>query len=182
MDKFLPALLLASPLVAAWAARRQRLSKRAEQAAITKAKHEAQRASSSSTGEVRGETCYCCMLAGGVRFLRPHLHRWPQSSDQVVCSDEFLAALPKTDLHVRRLSPLSTHPLGCDRSARSFFPQVHLDGSLRLSTLIELAREANVELPAYTEEGLRRLVFKDEYENLVGYLTCFAYTTAVRLC
>ncbi len=69
--------------------------------------------------------------------------------------DEFLVALPKTDLHV------------------------HLDGSLRLGTLIELAEQYHVELPAYTETGLREKVFKDTYENLGEYLAGFKYTVAV---
>ncbi len=63
--------------------------------------------------------------------------------------------LPKTDLHV------------------------HLDGSLRLSTLIELAKTYNVELPSYTEGGLKELIFKDTYESLADYLKGFRYTTAV---
>jgi adenosine deaminase len=63
--------------------------------------------------------------------------------------------LPKTDLHV------------------------HLDGSIRLTTLIELAREYSVELPSYTPEGLRDLVFKDKYASLVEYLKGFGYTIPV---
>ena len=63
--------------------------------------------------------------------------------------------LPKTDLHV------------------------HLDGSLRLTTLIELAQRQHVELPAYTESGLRELVFKPHYRNLPEYLEGFRYTCAV---
>jgi adenosine deaminase len=70
-------------------------------------------------------------------------------------SKEFIEKIPKTDLHL------------------------HLDGSLRLSTLIELAKEHNVKLPAYDEKELRRLVFKDKYESLTDYLKGFAYTTAV---
>lgn len=66
-----------------------------------------------------------------------------------------LRALPKSDLHV------------------------HLDGSLRLGTLIELARETNVTLPSQTEEGLRTLVFKERYASLEEYLQGFAYTCAV---
>lgn len=69
--------------------------------------------------------------------------------------EEFLLAVPKTDLHV------------------------HLDGSLRIPTLIDLAREYHVDLPAYTESGLRELVFKDRYANLGEYLRGFQYTTAV---
>jgi adenosine deaminase len=67
----------------------------------------------------------------------------------------FIEAIPKTDLHL------------------------HLDGSLRLPTLIELARESGVRLPAYDEAGLRRLVFKSKYADLTEYLKGFAYTTAV---
>ncbi len=66
----------------------------------------------------------------------------------------FLAELPKTDLHV------------------------HLDGSLRLGTLIELAREHKLELPSYTEGGLRETVFKDRYASLGEYLQGFKYTVA----
>jgi len=68
---------------------------------------------------------------------------------------EFLQAMPKTDLHL------------------------HLDGSLRLQTLIELAREAKVELPAWDEAGLKEKVFKPSYRNLNEYLAGFAWTTAV---
>jgi adenosine deaminase len=68
---------------------------------------------------------------------------------------EFLRALPKTDLHL------------------------HLDGSLRSPTLIELAQERHVELPAYTEEGLRQTVFLDRYADLGEYLHGFKYTCAV---
>ncbi|MCA9670203.1 MAG: adenosine deaminase family protein [Myxococcales bacterium] len=69
-------------------------------------------------------------------------------------SREALSKIPKTDLHV------------------------HLDGSVRLSTLIELAREYKVKLPSFTEDGLRETVFKDKYENLVDYLQGFNYTVA----
>lgn len=70
-------------------------------------------------------------------------------------SEELLRALPKTDLHV------------------------HLDGSLRLPTLIELASERGVQLPSETPEGLLELVFKDRYRDLPDYLHGFAYTCAV---
>jgi adenosine deaminase len=68
---------------------------------------------------------------------------------------EFVRRIPKTDLHV------------------------HLDGSLRLPTLIELARAGKVDLPSWDEAGLRELVFKDRYESLPEYLRGFAYTCAV---
>ncbi len=70
-------------------------------------------------------------------------------------TSEFIRRIPKTDLHV------------------------HLDGSLRLSTLVELARAAHVRLPAYDAEGLRAQVFKESYANLGDYLKGFAYTVAV---
>ncbi len=68
---------------------------------------------------------------------------------------EFLHAIPKTDLHL------------------------HLDGSLRLPTLIELAKERNVKLPSYEPDGLLELVFKKQYKDLPDYLHGFAYTCAV---
>ena len=72
-------------------------------------------------------------------------------------SQAFLEALPKTDLHL------------------------HLDGSLRLTTLIELAKERNVKLPSETPEGLLELVFKEQYRDLPDYLHGFAYTCAVMI-
>ena len=70
-------------------------------------------------------------------------------------SDGLLRALPKTDLHL------------------------HLDGSLRLPTLIELAAARGVALPSNTVDGLRELVFKDRYDSLVDYLQGFGLTCAV---
>eukprot|EP00048_Salpingoeca_helianthica_P017313 m.236630 g.236630 ORF g.236630 m.236630 type:complete len:450 (+) comp20684_c0_seq1:19-1368(+) len=69
--------------------------------------------------------------------------------------DKFLHEIPKVDLHL------------------------HLDGSLRVGTIIDLAKKYNVHLPAYTEEGLRELVYKDSFQNLEEYLEGFKYTTAV---
>jgi adenosine deaminase len=68
---------------------------------------------------------------------------------------EFILAIPKTDLHV------------------------HLDGSLRLPTLIELAKERKVDLPSFTEEGLKKKIFKDSYRDLNEYLQCFTWTLKV---
>ncbi|MDA3924725.1 MAG: adenosine deaminase family protein [Kiritimatiellae bacterium] len=55
----------------------------------------------------------------------------------------------------------------------------HLDGSMRASTLIELAREQGVELPSYDVAGLNECVFKDQYSSLSEYLLGFGYTCAV---
>ncbi len=67
-------------------------------------------------------------------------------------SNALLKKLPKADLHV------------------------HLDGSVRLKTLVELAQSSGVELPSYTESGLLELVFKPTFNDLADYLSCFRYT------
>lgn len=54
-----------------------------------------------------------------------------------------------------------------------------MDGSLRLSSLIEMAKERDVQLPSFTEEGLNELVFRESYANLAEYLHGFQYTCAV---
>ena len=53
---------------------------------------------------------------------------------------------------------------------------LHLDGSLRIPTLIELAKRHKIDLPSYTEAGLRELVFKETYSSLEEYLNGFQYT------
>ncbi|MCK6511090.1 adenosine deaminase family protein [Myxococcota bacterium] len=68
---------------------------------------------------------------------------------------EFIREIPKTDLHL------------------------HLDGSIRIKTLIELAQEQKVPLPSYTEDGLKETVFKARYAHLGEYLSGFQYTVAV---
>ena len=70
-------------------------------------------------------------------------------------SEKFLRQIPKADLHI------------------------HLDGSLRLPTLIDLAQQYKVDLPSFTQEGLQELVFKDSYQSLEDYLQGFAYTGRV---
>jgi len=72
----------------------------------------------------------------------PPLGRWHLVTSTTIVPNEdsmdasFLASIPKTDLHI------------------------HLDGSLRLSTLIELSKAQGFELPSETEEGLQDAVFK----------------------
>lgn len=70
-------------------------------------------------------------------------------------SNAFIQEMPKSDLHL------------------------HLDGSLRIPTLIEMAKKNNIKMPSYTEEGLRELVYKSSYANLGEYLHGFQYTCAV---
>ncbi|MBI4700044.1 MAG: adenosine deaminase family protein [Deltaproteobacteria bacterium] len=76
-------------------------------------------------------------------------------TEPVVLTRELLRELPKTDLHL------------------------HLDGSMRLATLIDLARAYRVPLPSETEQGLKECVFKDSYADLGEYLAGFRYTAAV---
>ncbi|MBI4512042.1 MAG: adenosine deaminase [Deltaproteobacteria bacterium] len=69
---------------------------------------------------------------------------------------EFLQKLPKTDLHC------------------------HLDGSLRLSTILALAEEQKVKLPAHDEDRLFKLIYPgEECNSLEDYLKAFDITLAV---
>ena len=69
---------------------------------------------------------------------------------------EVFRALPKTDLHV------------------------HLDGSLRLETILELAKAGHVELPADDVDGLRAAIgCGNNFGSLVEYLRGFDITLRV---
>lgn len=68
---------------------------------------------------------------------------------------ERLLALPKAELHV------------------------HLDGSLRPATMLELADARGVPLPASTPEDLARALRADEGTSLDAYLEVFALTLSV---
>jgi adenosine deaminase len=71
-------------------------------------------------------------------------------------TEELLRALPKTDLHC------------------------HLDGSLRVATILDLAERQGVRLPADTPEGLAKAIHMGEVCNsLEDYLTAFDVTLAV---
>lgn len=56
---------------------------------------------------------------------------------------------------------------------------VHLDGSLRAATLLDLAGAAGVGLPAADPEALARWMRVDDARNLEDYLARFEYTIAV---
>src|SRR5262245_29128742 len=69
---------------------------------------------------------------------------------------DLIQKLPKTDLHV------------------------HLDGSLRLDTVIDLARTQRVKLPTDNKEELFRLLYdRDVCRSLDDYLKAFDITLSV---
>ncbi|MBT3168977.1 MAG: adenosine deaminase [Candidatus Cloacimonetes bacterium] len=71
-------------------------------------------------------------------------------------SREFIEKLPKTDLHV------------------------HLDGSLRIKTILELAQKNKITLPADNEVDLQKIICCDENcSSLDEYLKGFAVTLSV---
>lgn len=68
---------------------------------------------------------------------------------------ELIHKLPKTDLHV------------------------HLDGSLRLSTILELAEQYKVKLPSHDPDKLFALIDADNASSLTEYLRAFDITLSV---
>jgi adenosine deaminase len=79
-----------------------------------------------------------------------------QTQPPTAVSLELIERLPKTDLHV------------------------HLDGSLRLSTILELAERHKIELPAKDPEGLRQeMHLGQNCGTLVEYLKAFEITLRV---
>lgn len=68
---------------------------------------------------------------------------------------EFLKKLPKTDLHC------------------------HLDGSLRVESILEMAGQRKVRLPAEDPDRLRKFLIQDNATSLVDYLKAFDVTLSV---
>jgi adenosine deaminase len=80
----------------------------------------------------------------------------PEPLPRPPVTEELVRALPKTDLHC------------------------HLDGSLRLGTILALAEEQGVALPADTPDGLARAIHMGKTcASLEDYLTAFDVTLAV---
>jgi adenosine deaminase len=80
----------------------------------------------------------------------------PKNGSGFAITEEFLQRLPKTDLHC------------------------HLDGCLRIETILELAEEKKVKLPAQDPDALREIVVVgEECQNLVDYLKAFDVTLSV---
>lgn len=69
--------------------------------------------------------------------------------------EQIIRKIPKSDLHL------------------------HLDGSVRPQTIIDISKKENLTLPSYTLEGLNEMVFKDQYADLEEYLKTFGYSGAV---
>ena len=71
-------------------------------------------------------------------------------------SKELIQALPKAELHC------------------------HLDGSLRISTILDLAKKQHISLPEDNEVGLKNiLIVKDRVKSLEEYLKLFKITLSV---
>ncbi|MBL7108166.1 MAG: adenosine deaminase [Candidatus Cloacimonetes bacterium] len=70
-------------------------------------------------------------------------------------TEEFIKKLPKTDLHV------------------------HLDGSLQVDTILDLAKKQNVKLPTFDRKKLAKLLSAENVKSLAEYLECFNYTLKV---
>ncbi|MFN7135772.1 MAG: adenosine deaminase, partial [Myxococcales bacterium] len=82
--------------------------------------------------------------------------RTPVPPPQMQVTEALLHALPKTDLHC------------------------HLDGSMRLKTILELAEQQKVKLPADDEEGLAKAIHMGEVcKSLEEYLVAFDVTLSV---
>lgn len=95
-------------------------------------------------------------VQGSERAIPSSARRTILAPPPVEITENVLRALPKADLHC------------------------HLDGSLRLSTILELAEQQGVRLPSQTPEGLAKAIHMGERcESLEDYLTAFDVTLSV---
>ena len=73
--------------------------------------------------------------------------------------------------------------LAAETAQMQLLPKVvlheHLDGGLRVSTVLELADKQAIRLPATDLEDLTAWFRQDESGSLEAYLEVFEYTTAV---
>jgi adenosine deaminase len=69
--------------------------------------------------------------------------------------EKIIKKIPKNDLHV------------------------HIDGSIRPETIIDIAKKENLDLPSFSVDGLNETLFKNQYRNLEEYLSTFSYSCAV---
>ncbi|MBC8527531.1 MAG: adenosine deaminase [Candidatus Cloacimonetes bacterium] len=70
-------------------------------------------------------------------------------------TEDLIKKLPKTDLHV------------------------HLDGSLRIETIIDLAKKQKIKLPTFEQAKLKSIISGEKAKNLDEYLKGFKYTLLV---
>ena len=79
-----------------------------------------------------------------------------KKNDMPELTYEFVKSLPKAELHC------------------------HLDGSLRMGTILELAKEQNIELPAWDEENMKKILVPPlTCESLEEYLKPFDIPVSV---
>ena len=104
-------------------------------------------------GVPRATRCACGALGRGAGLV---VYSFMALSTGRTIPLELIEKLPKTDLHV------------------------HLDGSLRLSTILELAERQKIELPARDADGLRTVMHLGQNcGSLVEYLKAFDVTLRV---
>ncbi|MDX2176205.1 MAG: adenosine deaminase [Candidatus Sumerlaeia bacterium] len=87
-------------------------------------------------------------------LLEYNPHKQAGMSHQAL-TREILHSLPKAELHC------------------------HLDGSMRVETIIELARKQGVSLPSFDAAELRKVMVQDKVRSLVEYLKAFDITLSV---
>jgi len=95
------------------------------------------------------------VAAGAIVRVIRSARSQPTPGTMPTLTRDLIARLPKPELHV------------------------HLDGSLRPTTMLELAADAGVTLPATDPERLNRLMVVEDARNLEDYLRRFEITIAL---